>query len=78
MTVDLTVDMEQDCPPYLNTWRGMEEGAPPLLELVAEEHVPSTFFTTGQAARRYPDLTARMANDGHELGCHVDTHRSFA
>ena len=78
MTVYLTADMEQDCPPYLNTWRGMEEGAPSLLELVAEEQVPTTFFATGQAARRYPDLTARMASNGHELGCHGDTHRSFA
>ena len=26
MNVYFTVDVEQDCPPYLNTWRGVEEG----------------------------------------------------
>jgi len=78
MTAYFTVDVEQDCPPYLNTWRGMEEGLPQLLAMLAEEHIRATFFTTGDAARRYPDAVQGIVDAGHELGCHGDTHRNFA
>lgn len=73
----LTVDAEPDCPPYLRGWRGMEEGAPQLLDLFAGEGVPATFFTTGDAARRHPALVQRMVADGHELASHGMTHRPF-
>lgn len=77
MHVYFTVDVEQDCPPYLNTWRGMNEGMPALLQLLDEEDVRATFFTTGEAARRYPACMKTIVGSGHELGCHGDTHRSF-
>jgi len=73
-----TVDVEQDCPPYLSTWRGIGEGMPRLLRLLDEEDVRATCFTTGEVARRYPDLVQSIVRAGHELGCHGDTHRSFA
>ena len=75
--VCLTVDAEPDCPPYLWGWRGMEEGAPRLLELLREEGVPATFFTTGDAARHHPEVVRRLVADGHELGSHGMTHRPF-
>lgn len=75
--VCLTVDAEPDCPPYLSGWRGMEEGAPLLLELLREEGVPATFFTTGQTATRHPAFVERAVADGHELGSHGVTHRPF-
>lgn len=75
--VCLTVDLEPDCPPYMDTWRGMEEGAPRLLDLLAEAGVPATFFTTGEAARRHPGTIARLIADGHELACHGMTHAAF-
>jgi len=78
MNVYFTVDVEQDCPPYLNTWRGMEEGMPVLLEALAAAEVRATWFTTGEAARRYPSIIRAIVAGGHELGCHGDTHRSFA
>ena len=78
MNVYFTVDVEQDCPPYLNTWRGVEEGMPKLLALLQEEHVRATFFTTGEVARRYADAVRTIVAQGHELGCHGNTHRSFA
>ena len=76
-TVCLTVDAEPDCPPYLRGWRGMEEGAPALLDLFRENEVPATFFTTGDAARRYPGFVERVVADGHELASHGMTHRPF-
>jgi hypothetical protein len=33
-----------------------------------------TFFVTGQVARDHPDLIARIAGDGHEVGCHGFYH----
>ncbi len=75
--VFLTIDAEPDCPPYLDGWRGMDEGAPRLLDLLAERGVPATVFTTGETARRYPGFVARLVEEGHEIGCHGMTHRSF-
>jgi peptidoglycan/xylan/chitin deacetylase (PgdA/CDA1 family) len=73
-TVCVTVDAEPDCPPFLWGWRGMEEGAPQLLELFRAERIPATFFVTGDAAHRYPDFVEELLADDHELGSHGMTH----
>lgn len=39
--------------------------------------VPATFFVTGQFARTYPDSVRAMADAGHPVGNHSDTHPSF-
>lgn len=77
MRVFFTIDMEQDCPPFLNTYRGITEGTPRLLDLFAKENTPATFFTTGDVARRYPKIVEQIVAAGHELGCHGDTHERF-
>ncbi len=77
LTVCFTVDVEPDCPPYLSGFRGIEEGMPRLLGMLAEERVPATFFTTGEVARRYPRVISAIVSDGHELACHGMTHRAF-
>lgn len=33
-----------------------------------------SFFFVGEVARRHPELVARIAAEGHEIGCHSDTH----
>jgi peptidoglycan/xylan/chitin deacetylase (PgdA/CDA1 family) len=66
----LTVDLEEDAPPFLRSWRGMEEGLPRLLEVLEEEGVRATFFCTAEAAGRFPLWELR----GHELGCHGLRH----
>ncbi len=73
----ISFDVEQDCPPYLSTTKGMEEGLPRLLDLLAEKHVKATFLFTGDMARRYPGLARRVVEEGHELGCHGLTHERF-
>ncbi|HEY7292858.1 MAG TPA: polysaccharide deacetylase family protein [Vicinamibacterales bacterium] len=78
MNVHFTVDVEQDCPPYLTGWRGIEQGMPRLLTMLAEEGVRGTFFTTGEVARRFPAAVEAIVSAGHELGCHGDTHRDFS
>ena len=77
LNVAFTVDVEPDCPPYLTGYRGIEQGMPRLLEMLGEERVPATFFTTGDVAQRYPDAVSAVVSEGHELACHGMTHRPF-
>ena len=77
MQVAITIDLEHDCPPFLTTYRGVTQGMPRLLELLAAEGVPATFFCTGDVARKHPAIVRRLVDEGHELGCHGDTHARF-
>jgi peptidoglycan/xylan/chitin deacetylase (PgdA/CDA1 family) len=77
MEVAITIDLEHDCPPFLTSYRGVTQGMPRLLELLAKEGVPATFFCTGDVARKHPDMVRRLVDEGHELGCHGDTHARF-
>jgi peptidoglycan-N-acetylglucosamine deacetylase len=77
MNVGITIDLEHDCPPFLTTYRGVTEGMPRLLDLFAAERVPATFFCTGDVARCHPEIVRRLVDEGHELGCHGDTHARF-
>ena len=77
LDVYLTVDVEPDCPPFLWTWRGIDEGMPRLLELLEAHDVRATFFTTGNVARRSPHVVQRVVGQGHELASHGMTHRAF-
>ncbi|WP_456395528.1 polysaccharide deacetylase family protein [Thermococcus sp.] len=74
MIVTLSFDVEHDCPPYLTTTRGMEEGLPRILDLLAEKRVKATFFFTAEMARRFPGLVRRVVDEGHELGSHNYNH----
>ncbi len=78
MQASITIDVEHDCPPFLNTYRGITDGLPRLLAVLADNRVRATFFSTGDVARRYPDAVKRIVDDGHELGCHGDTHARFS
>ena len=73
----MTVDVEPDCPPFLWTWRGIDEGMPKLMDLLQDEDVRATFFTTGASAEYAPDCIADIIAKGHELACHGYSHQSF-
>ena len=75
--VAFTVDLEPDCPPFLQGFRGIEHGFPRLLDLLASLNVPATFFTTGEVATRFPAAIERLVSAGHELACHGMTHTAF-
>lgn len=45
-----------------------------FLEFLERHAARCTFFTTGDVARRYPSLLARIVAAGHEVGCHSDLH----
>jgi peptidoglycan/xylan/chitin deacetylase (PgdA/CDA1 family) len=73
----LTFDVEQDCPPYLETFEGVERGLPRILDLLQEKKVRATMFFTARVAEKYPRLVRRVLDDGHELGCHGYNHERF-
>ena len=73
----LTIDMEPDCPPYLNTFRGITEGTMSLLSLLQTEDVQATFFVTGQIAQDYPDIIRSLITRGHEVGSHGFSHSDY-
>ena len=74
--VMLTFDVEQDCPPFAETRRGMEEGLPRVMDLLEEFKIRGTFLFTGRIAEEFPELAER-AGKKHELGCHGLEHERF-
>lgn len=45
-----------------------------ILNVLAQEEVPATFFVVGKAAREQPTLLYRMIRDGHAVGNHSWSH----
>lgn len=45
-----------------------------VLDILQRERVRATFFLIGTNARRYPEVAARIARDGHVIGNHTDSH----
>ncbi|RJT03283.1 polysaccharide deacetylase family protein [Halococcus sp. IIIV-5B] len=46
-----------------------------VLAILDRFDVRATFFVVGELARERPDLVARIADAGHEVGSHGHTHR---
>ena len=44
------------------------------LNLLRRHESQGSFFFVGEVARRHPEIVARVAAEGNELGCHSDTH----
>jgi peptidoglycan/xylan/chitin deacetylase (PgdA/CDA1 family) len=53
---------------------GPSESTPRLLELLARHHAPATFFFCGANVRRLPEVARQVAQAGHEIGNHADSH----
>src|SRR5256885_14695119 len=76
--VSLGIDIEPDCPPYLSTrFRGIAEGLPRILDVLDGAGVPTTCFSTGEVAERFPAQIRDVIARGHELGSHGHTHQPF-
>lgn len=60
--------MKDAAPPRL------ERGLHVLLDLLAERRARATFFILGPLVAQYPNVVRRIAEDGHELGCHGWSH----
>lgn len=46
-----------------------------LLDVLASEHVPATFFLVGEKAVKYPEIVKEIQAQGHQIGVHCQQHR---
>ncbi|AEC52780.1 hypothetical protein PNA2_1865 [Pyrococcus sp. NA2] len=76
MIIILTFDVEPDCPPFINTERGLEEGLIKVLDVLDRYEVPGTFFFTAKWAPKYEEIV-EIIKKNHELGCHGFAHERF-
>jgi len=53
------------------------EGTPALLDALARGAAHATFFLVGEQVERRPELAARIAAEGHEVGVHCHRHRNL-
>jgi peptidoglycan/xylan/chitin deacetylase (PgdA/CDA1 family) len=56
---------------------GPSEATAELLEILARWYAPATFFQCGANVRRLPEVARLVAEAGHEIGNHTDTHPMF-
>lgn len=47
---------------------------PRMLDLLAEHEVRATFFIIGEQVKEHPGLTRRIADAGHQICNHTETH----
>jgi len=45
-----------------------------ILDLLDERKIKATFFCVGGLATHYPEVVRAIADKGHEVGCHSNTH----
>src|SRR6266699_4963755 len=50
---------------------------PKLLDLLAAHHIKATFFVIGENVADHPEIVARAAREGHEIGNHSWSHPNF-
>lgn len=47
---------------------------PAVLDLLRRHDARATFFVIGENVRRHPQILSRILAEGHEIGCHGDSH----
>ncbi len=73
--VHVSVDVEADFPSQRgDTYRGVTEGLPRILDLLRMHRVPASFFVTLDCLERFPDLAADLSSQGFSVGSH-GSHR---
>jgi peptidoglycan/xylan/chitin deacetylase (PgdA/CDA1 family) len=76
MEAVLGFDMETDIGSFTPDYEGLLGGTPTILEILARHGVTATFFFTGDAARKHPQMVRRVSDAGHEIGCHSLFHET--
>ena len=56
---------------------GPSEFTPALLDVLARHNARATFFMCGKNVERLPHIARQVAEAGHEIGNHSDTHPRF-
>lgn len=68
--VIIGIDTETDIGSWRQSYKGLEEGVPVLLDLLNTKKIKSTFFVIGEVAEKYPEICMEILKNGHEIGCH--------
>lgn len=60
---------------YLTFDAGYDNGElPKILDILSEKNILASFFLTGDFIKRFPELTIRMAHEGHTICNHTYSH----
>lgn len=71
----LTVDVEEDISTYLrDSYFGLTEGVPLLLDLFDDLDVKACFFLQGRVCEKFPQIVAQISQAGHQIGTHSYDH----
>jgi len=71
------VEAGRGLPPYAIHSKGRysaRRGVPRMLDILARNGAPATFFMCGHDAELYPDLMREVARAGHEIAAHGYMH----
>ncbi|MFQ6042104.1 MAG: polysaccharide deacetylase family protein [Candidatus Poribacteria bacterium] len=78
MDVVISVDVEQDCPPFLHSCRGAaNSGLQYLMDIFELTGIKVSFFVGADVVKLYPNFIQGLEIQGHEIGCHDFEHRRF-
>lgn len=83
MTIVLGIDFESlaQTPAYRDSNSTLRVDLEPptkrLLDLFGAHDVTATFFVVSDLLEDYPDLLARVADEGHEIASHTQSHESL-
>lgn len=77
MQVVFGFDMETDVGSWTPFYEGVKHGTPVILDILARRGITATFFFTGDAARKHPDVVQAVKAQGHEIGAHTLFHETI-
>ena len=69
-------DMETDIGSWTPWYKGFRPGTENILRVLKENDVHATFFFTGDAAQKNPEVVAMVRDAGHEIGAHSLYHET--
>jgi peptidoglycan-N-acetylglucosamine deacetylase len=72
----LGFDMETDVGSFTPFYEGLVHGTPRILDVLDGQGLRATFFFTGDAARKHPEVVSLVSRAGHEIGCHSLYHET--
>lgn len=78
MKIVITVDIEKDLG-FMNTYYGINEGLPAILDMFKRYGIEATFFVSGEAAEYLyaNDFLKEIAKESHEISSHGFAHTDY-
>lgn len=78
MKIAITVDLEKDIG-FMNSYYGIDEGLPFLLDILRDNNIKATFFINCEAIEylHNKDFLNRILKDSHEIASHGYHHNDY-